>query len=240
MPALDPIQQIPNELRESVRRYADLLRELGGANAQALVLYGAIAAGSFNATRHTVRSVLVVGQVDLAMLRRLAEHGKKLGGKYISAPLIMTPAYIDGSRDTFPLEFIEIQQNHLVVFGSDPFGALQFDDRNIRLQCERELKVLMLQLRQGLLVAGGRARELAAFGSDAAEGLLRVLRGMLWLKGRRESQPGEAVLREIETLVSRRLMGVRQALNADVEHSIESFQSLYADVEALGTVVDAW
>jgi hypothetical protein len=231
---------IADPMREHVRHFVQLLREMGRENAQALVLYGAIAAGRFDATRHTVRSVLVVGQVDLHMLRRIAEHGPTLGGRHISAPLVMTPAYIAGSRDTFPLELLEIQQNHVTVFGEDHFAELAFDEKDVRLQCERELKVLMLRLRQALLVAAGRDKELTAFGEDAAEGLLRVLRGMLWLKGRREAQPAAAVLSEIETLTTRRLIGVRTALDANAAHGWETFQALYSDVDALGAIVDGW
>ena len=121
---LDPIitsMQVP------IRRYAERLRELGGTNVLSLLVFGSIAAGTFDPGHHTARSVLVLQMVDLEMLRQLAKEGAKLGKASIAAPLIMTPEYIEASVDVFPLEFLEIQQCHFCVFGPDHFDGLSFN-----------------------------------------------------------------------------------------------------------------
>jgi len=128
------LDRVAEARRQALREYCDLVRQLGGVNAQSLTLFGAVAAGSFDAARHTVRNVLVTGAIDLEFLRRLSEHGAKLGKQRIAAPLIMTPTYIAGSLDTFPLELMEIHQNHVTVFGDDPFTNLTFADGHVRLQ----------------------------------------------------------------------------------------------------------
>ena len=240
MTTLSSPEAIAEPMRPPIRSLADLVRKLAGNHAKSLTLFGAIAAGSFEATRHTVRSVLIVDAIDLSVLRRLAEHGAKLGKAHVAAPLIQTPKYIADSLDTFPLELIEIHQNHITVFGKDHFEDLSFDDGHVRLQCERELKVLLIGLRQGLLAAAGREKVLAELEVNMAENLLRTLRGMLWLKGRREAQPATEVLVEIENLVQRKLPGVRAAVDREAAHDWSQFESLYRDVEALGETVNAW
>jgi hypothetical protein len=233
------VEQVAAPLREPVRQYADLVREIAEAKAKALTLFGAIAAGTFDPGRHTIRSVLVLEAVDLSILRRLAEHGAKLGKARISAPLIMTPDYIRASLDTFPLEMLDIQQQHLTVFGEDFFEHLVFDDADLRLQCERELKVILIGLRQGLLAAVGREKVIGALEMDAAEGLVRTLRGFLWLKGVKEPKPAPKAVSEVEKIIDRKLPGVQTALDFDAEHGWAQFESLYRDVEALGEVVNA-
>ncbi len=240
MPTAQAIDALPEALRQPVRQFADLLRSLAGDNAQSLTLYGAIAAGAFDASRHSVRSVLVVETVDLHMLRRLADHGVKLGKANIAAPLIMTPKYIAESLDTFPLELIEIHQYHLTLFGSDPFDELTLADENVRLQCERELKVMALGLRQGLLAAAGREKVFVELQVGMGENLMRVLRGMLWLKDRPEAQPAGAVISEAENLIKRKLPGVRAAVAGDAPHGWDQFEALYHDIQALLETVDAW
>jgi hypothetical protein len=227
-------------MRPALGQFATLVRSLAGKGARSLTLFGAIARGSFDPTRQTARSVLVADAVDLAFLRRLADHGAKLGKQSIAAPLVMTEAYIKTSCDTFPLEFIEIQQNHLVVFGDDFFADLEFKESDVRHQCERDLKMLAMSLRQGLLAAAGREKVLADLETSVGEGLLRTLRGMLWIRDRREAQAAVAVLDEIENLTSRKLPGIRGAINPTAVHGWSEFSALYADVEALGGVVDAW
>jgi hypothetical protein len=235
-----PVASLAERMREPITAYADLLRQTCGENAQSLTLYGTIAAGTFDADRHTACSVLIVERVDLSELQAIARHGSKFGGDRIAAPLIMTPAYVTESCDTFPLELVEIQQNHHVLFGDDYFAKLTFTDADVRRQCERELKVLAMGLRQGLLAAMGHAKLLGEIEASTAESLLRVLRGMLWLKGERESQPGSAVVESIARLLNREFPGIASAVARDGQHDQAQFERLYADVEALGEIVDAW
>jgi hypothetical protein len=227
-------------MREPVREFADLVRHVGGQNADSLSLFGALAGGTFDPERHTVRSVLVLGRIDLDLLRRLAEEGERLGKSGFAAPLIMTPDYIAASLDTFPLELIEIHQCHVNVFGADRFDDLNFEDRHVRLQCERELKSILISLRQGLLAAAGREDVLEAVEVDVAEKLIRTFRGMLWLKGTKDAHAAPAVIDQISAAIDRRLEGVRAALDPHARHGWAEFQQLYHDVAAVGDIVDAW
>ena len=227
-------------MRHPIEQYAGLVCETVGQSVRELTFFGAIAAGAFDASRHTARNVLVVDGIDLRSLKRLAVHGPSLGKSGIAAPLVMTPLYIEASRDTFPLEFIEIQQMCLTVLGEAHFAGLVFDDADVRLQCERELKALLIGLRQGLLASAGEDRFVSALGQDMAETLLRTLRGMLWLKGVREAKNAVGVLEEIERMTGRRLDGVRVVLDPAAEQGWAEFESFYRDVEQLGDVVDAW
>ncbi len=234
------LDRVIEPIRGPLRQYAGLVRELAGSNAKALTLFGAVVADAFDPKRHTARSVLVVDRVDLAMLRRLSEHGAKLGKANIAAPLVMTPEYVKASLDTFPLEMIEIKQQHLVLFGDDHFQDLAFQDVHVRLQCERELKVILIGLRQGLLAAAGREKFISALDAQVGDTLVRTLRGLLWLKNRRTGKPATEVVDEVEKIVERKLSGLRTALDPAAQHGWDEFERLYQDVEALGEAVNAW
>jgi len=233
-------ESIIEPMRRPLREYAELIEQLAGANAKALTFFGAIVTNAFDTQRHTARSVLVVERVDLSVLRRLAEHGTRLGKASIAAPLIMTPEYIKTSLDTFPLEFIEIKQRHLTVSGDDYFDGLTFEDAHVRLQCERELKSVLIALRQGLLAAAGREKFINALEVDVGERLMRTLRGLLWLKGQTEAKPAPNVLAEVEKIADRKLPGIRAAIHPAAHRGSEEFESLYRDVEALGEIANAW
>lgn len=234
------LERVATTMRVALRDFAQLVRELVGDNAKAMTLFGAVTTESFDPNRQTARSVLVVGNVDLAVLRSLAEHGAKLGKASIAAPLVMTPDYIADSLDTFPLELIEIMQKHVTIFGDDHFVDLSFEDAHVRLQCERELKVILIGLRQGLLAAAGREKFIGALEMDIGEGLSRTLRGLLWLKGKKDAMPATDAVTEVEKIADRKLSGVRIAMDPAAEHGWAAFEKLYNDVEALGSLVDAW
>lgn len=232
--------RIAESMRRPIQDYSDLIKQHAGNRAQSLTLFGAIISDSFDPSRHTARSVLVLDAVDLALLRKIALQGAKLGKARISAPLVMTPKYIKSSLDTFPVELIEISQHHLTLFGEDCFADLSFDNSHIRLQCERELKTILIGLRQGLLAAAGREKFISAVETDIGEALMRTLRGMLWLKGIKEAKPAAEVLSEVEKIADRKLSGVRNALDTSAHHGWEEFERLYRDVEALGEIANGW
>jgi hypothetical protein len=233
------ISGIPEGMQKPIEGYIDMIREMSGLDALSLTFFGAIAAGTFDPKRHVVQNVLVLSKVDLEGLRRLAEQGGALGKQRISAPLIMTPPYIQASLDSFPLELLEIHQRHVTALGEDYFRDLSFDAVHLRLQCEREIKSVLIGMRQGLLVSVGKEKVIGAIEVDVAGRLLRIFRGILWLKGRKEGIPAEEAVSEVEGLLGRSLPGVRASLEPGGRHGWEAFRSLYEEVEAADGYVES-
>jgi hypothetical protein len=234
------LEHLAETIREPLRRFAARIRELGKENAIGWALFGAVVAEKFDKSRHAVHSVLMLQSVDLDLLKELSAEGAGYGRAGLAAPLVMTPPFLEASRGTFPLELIEIHQHHLIVFGNDYFSDLKFEDRNVRLQCERELEVLEMGLRQGLLAAKGQKERLALLQQDWIHNLVRAMRGLLWLKGQKAGLPAERVLAEVARIAELPLKGIHHVLIAGDPPGWEAFKHLYADVEALGNAVDGW
>jgi len=239
-PNTDALERLHETMRVPVRQFADYVAQLCGPNLVGLTFYGPILGAEFDAKRTPGRSVLVLDRDELEQVRRLAREGRRFGRTGLAAPLIMTPAYIQASRDTFPLELIEIQQQHATVLGKDVFEELTFEPAHVRLQCERECKTILIGMRQGLLATAGKDTLLGEVASEAAAALLRVLRGLLWLKGQRETCPPQEMLTRVEAMVERPLAGARPILAGNLGRDWASFRQLYEDVRHLGEVVDAW
>ncbi len=234
------IDQLPKDMQQPVKTFVSRVQELAGANCLAVTAFGAIATPAFDPGKHLARSVVVLGAIDLPMLRELAKDGVKLGKAKIAAPLIMTPAYITGSLDAFPLEFLEIQQCHLCLVGPDYFSDLSFEVNHVRLQCEREFKSILIAMRQGLLAAAGREKLFGAMESDIAERLMRTLRGLLWLHGQKEFVPAIEVVGRIERETDRSLPAIRGAFQDLRQHGWEDFVKLYEEIDGLKTLADKW
>ncbi len=236
----DVLQRVHSAMREPIRDFIQLVRELMTDDAKAVNLFSDVVSADFNPKVQIARSVLVVDRVELPMLRRLAGYAARFGKASIAAPLIMTPKYIGASLDSFPLEIMEIVQQNVTVFGKDYFGGLTLEDAHVRLQCEREMKRALIGLRQGLLATAGREKHVASLEREAVEPLLRTLRGLLWLRGLQQLVPANRVVAETERIADRRLPGLGFALSPNRGHRWQDFDALYADVEALMEIVDAW
>ncbi|MEC4672784.1 MAG: hypothetical protein VST68_01220 [Nitrospirota bacterium] len=234
------LDRVIDSMKGPIRKYGERVQELAGAKALAVTLFGAIAAGTFDSSRHTVRSVLVFQDVDLELLRQFAKEGTKLGKARIAAPLVMTPEYIKSSVDSFPLEFIEFQQCHLCLFGPDYFSDLVFEPTHVRLQSEREVKTILIGMRQALLAAAGKEKLFGDIEADVAERLIRILRGLLWLHEQNEALPAEEVVTQVEREVKRGFPGLRSVLHKEGPHQWDQFKGLYEDVDALRNIIETW
>jgi hypothetical protein len=234
------VSSITEAYQTPLTRFARNLRELAGDNLLGLSAFGGCVTGDAFYAQAPARSVAVLDHVDLEMLDRLASEGAHFGQRGVSAPLIMTPDYIRDSCDTFPLELLEIQQLHALVWGQDHFADLTFDHRDLRLQCERELKSELIQLRQGLLSVAGRHKALYDLCLACSERSIRVLRGVLHLT---DDQPPPRLIHEIVARAAQAtgvcLDALKNMLAGDAHSSLTAFACFYGEVEALARHVDA-
>lgn len=234
----DALNHVPPAMQAPLRSYAERVEQLTADNLAGLTIFGEVLRSEFDASNAAAASVLVLQRNDLTSLRRLAEHGPTLGRRRIAAPLVMTPVYIAASRDTFPLELLEIHQRHATLCGHDYFAELPLQSEHVRLQCEREFKRILIQLRQALLAAAGREAVLGEAVVAAGPHVLRTLRGLLWLKGAKDWQPDDALVADGEKLAGRPLGGLRGAIHAPGQHGWADFTALYEDAEKLAAVAD--
>jgi hypothetical protein len=229
---------LPAALQAPAEHFARRIAELLGDAVRGLAIYGAAVAGPFHPEHDAVRSVLVLARADLELIRKLAQAGSGERRGRFAPPLVLTPRAIDSSRDTFPLELLEIQQWHVNLLGDEFFSALEFAAHDMRLQCEREIKVLEIAMHQGLLASRGHEEHLSLLSADLSDSLLRVLRGLVWLAGERQPQPRFHVIERVEKLIARPLPGVCAALDRSDLAGWHKFQRLYDDLQALGRFAD--
>jgi hypothetical protein len=225
---------IPSSRQPAVDRYAAVVRRVVGDRALALALVGPGLADA--RSRHHLDSVLVLAQDDLALLRELGRAGKGLSRDLIAPPLVLTAEAIQRSRDTFPLELLEMAETQVPVFGGDPFAGVVLAPEHVRLQCERELKSVAVAIRQRVLVAAGDTASLRPH--ELADTVVRVLRGLLCLKKAAPARHGSEVIDSAERALGRTLPAVRGAWSGSV--GWDAYAALYAEIAALGALVDGW
>ncbi len=231
------VSSLPQLVQAPVRNLAQLLLDQASDNLQVLAVFGAALTDDFDPKRMPVRSVAVLEKMDLALLNQLRSHGPRLGRQRLQAPLFMTERYIDQSRDSFPVELLEIQRLHAMVLGQDCFESLEFSRPDVRLQCERELKTNLITLRQGLLSAY-KDTLIAPLLSAAMEQILRVLRAVLWLKELDSPPNAAAVVLAIEGLLDWKLPGLKNCLSVPAKASFKQFEQVYRDIESLSKYVN--
>ena len=110
---------------------------------------------------------------------------------------------------------------------------LVFDKDHLRLQCEKELKGKLLQLRQVFLESGGKKRNLTFIIGRSLTAFISIFRALLYLKDK--AVPGE--LRNIISLVSQEF-GVDEQTFVDLLQIKEGTEKLSS--EALSSLFESY
>lgn len=226
------------ERRDETTELAGLISSLAGPGLLGLTVFGSCVSSDYDGAAGRLTSVAVLDKINLDQLAELAEHGQRLARLDIAAPLVMTPASIDRSRDTFALELVELVQFRATVLGHDYFENISIENEHLRLQIERSFKQMLIDLRQGVLYSVGREGLLSEVVESIGERLLRTLRGLLWLRGGREPMSRTHVIAAAARLTGRELPGVREAAADKMIHDWNEFKSLYGDLERLAAFSD--
>lgn len=192
-----------------------------------------------------VNTLVVLKKMDLGFLELLAPLGKKYGKRRVAAPLIMTPEYILSSLDVFPIEFLNFKLIHAAVFGEDLLQDLPIDRVDLRHQCERELKVKLIWIRQSYLSAQGDRKLLTNGFVNSITSYIPLFRGIIFLFGKtpplKQQDVMEALAAEsgVNTDVFAKVLREKhQKVKLSMNELNTMFEDYYAATEKLGKIVD--
>jgi hypothetical protein len=216
-----------------------------GDNLHSVFITGSALTTDYDPKHSDINSVLVLNRMDLNLLEWLAPLGKKFGKKRIAAPLIMTPDYVKKSLDVFPIEFLSIKLLHHCHQGEDIFNNLVIEKPDLRRQCERELKIRLIGLRQHFLQAAGDAGILTGEFIKSFSGYMPLFRGIISLMGGDPPILYSEVLGALEKSAGVNVDVFRQVLKQKKERGrfsisqlTDIFKGYYGVVQKLGDMVD--
>ena len=215
---------VQNKLLE---KFVDKLRRVYAGGLVSVILYGSAASGEF-ADKHSNINILIVladtGLANIAKSSTLFSLGRF---KQIT-PVFFTEEYIRTSTDVFPIEFLDMKENYRVLYGKDLLKDLPIDTRNLRFQCEQELKSKLINIKSRYLMTRNRP-ELERLLFRSLTSTVHIFRNILRLKGR------EAPYRKAEILsrVERELSVDTTVLNEILYAKTKNMKLTYSDIDGL-------
>ena len=186
--------KIPDKLKNSLKDFVQSLKGIYPQDLISLVLYGSAASGEF-VDRHSNLNVLAV--LTNTDLENLSKASLIINKFRIINPLFLSENYISSSTDIFPIEFLDMQENYFVLYGKDILKDIHIDTRNLRFQCEQELKAKLINLKQGYLRIRKDKFALRNLLSKSFTSILHILRNVLRLKGKKPPYRKQDILKEL-------------------------------------------
>jgi len=226
------------KLKDLVTRCRDLL----GNNLDSIILYGSAATGEYVEKYSDLNIVLILGTINRIELTKIAPFVERWCQDGNPPPLLMTRNEIQTSKDVFPMEFLDIRDRHEILYGEDPFRGLVVDLRNLRHQCEHELRGKIIRLREQFLLSqrsDARLRELLVHSLST---FVALFRGTMRLLVDDVPMAQRDVIRRISEVVGLDLGVLEKILDlkgGGLEIKGDDLRVLYGDyLEVVGKVAE--
>lgn len=182
--------------------FAHELERIYGEELQAVVLYGSAAGSDFSRKFSDYNLFCVLREVTPATLSRSNRVVQKWIRKGNPAPHFFEPTHIERSLDVFPIEFLDMLDRHEVILGRDPLEKIVVEPKNLRHQCESELKGKLIHLRAFYAGNCHKPKRIAQMMVDSFPTFLTAMRAVLRLIGEKPPQDSRAVVELLSTRLS--------------------------------------
>jgi len=178
-----------SEILAATREWLEPVRSALGGEFLSAYLTGSVLTQSFDPKHSRINLLVVARSLELEVLERLHQAIPPSKKAPHFDPLFLSRIQIEKSLDSFPIEWVEIQERHLRIEGDDVFEGLVVPQTYLRLQCEHELRGKFIQLRQAYVLSSRGAEELTRLLQSNASSFATLFRTLLRLRG--ETPPAD-------------------------------------------------
>ncbi|MDZ7372595.1 MAG: nucleotidyltransferase domain-containing protein [candidate division KSB1 bacterium] len=173
----------PRSPEQVVGPFVEQMQGVFGPDLLSIALYGSAARGEYRPGRSDINFFVILSSEPDERLGPLLSFLPRWRKWKVRIPRIVSWDYVQGSLDSFPVEFLSLKLFHRTVYGQDLLGDLSIDKGHLRLQCERELKGKLLHLREGYLLAQRDRSRMERLVAVSLPAFATVFEALLYLKG---------------------------------------------------------
>ncbi len=192
---------MPERTQDILRSYLrDVTKRLGD-DVSAIILYGSLAGGDFLEGRSNINLLMVFDTITLDIMKQCSTLSRRWAKERFVTPLLFTRNELQHFLETFPLEFFDIRDHHLMLAGRDPFPELHLTGGNLFNECEREIRGNLLRVRQQFVESNGNSEGIHALLPISLTTLIPCLRGLYRLLGQATTGTPDAILDRMSSVL---------------------------------------
>lgn len=231
---------LPPRIRKDLVLFCGQLQALYGQDLVNLTVFGSAAGGTYREKTSDLNLLVVYSDLNIADLTIVAKLARIWLRRRRFAPRFLSRRNLADAAVLFPLDTLDMQDRHVVLFGEDLVGSLAIDRRALAWQVSTELKAMRLRVKQQFWRTTGHPARMAALVAQRYAALLVLARGILIL----ENLPAGKTPGETQEALARRfafrpglLEGLAQIQAGEArprrQAAIQSFTDLMDVIRAL-------
>ena len=184
MKELKNLDRLDAQARKVVEPYLNELLKIHQDNIISIFICGSAAGGEYVHRVSSVNLFVILKKLEFEDLRKSLKTISRGINKKITAPLFLTRKHIETSTDVFPIEFLEMKESHVLLYGEDLLTPLEINPTNIRLFCEEQIKGKLIRIRQAYLEIGLKRKGIEALLKESLSSLTPVFRNLIRSRGK--------------------------------------------------------
>ena len=114
---------------------------------------------------------------------------------------MLTRQELDSSLDAYPVEFLAVRESGVVVCGEFDLASLAIVRDDLRLQCERDLRGLLIHARMATIRLGQDEKQLGRLMAAGSVRLATIARAAAFLLGEAPGGPAQELLERLSAAV---------------------------------------
>lgn len=173
----------PAVAESSAAFFKAMLSSPAASSVSSIHIVGSAATDYFRPGLSDINSIVALNRTDHDFVKHVAALGKTFAKKSVSAPILICTSDLTSSADTFPIEFLNYKLMHTTILGEDIFDKADIDRHHLRLQCEREIRLLHLNLYRQYIANFGKSKHIAGIITFALKNSIPLFRAIISLMG---------------------------------------------------------
>ena len=190
-------EKLPEVVQKKFIPYLSAMRKIHPDTLVSVFIYGSAAGENYISKVSDINSVFVFSSLDFTTFRNSLKIISSGIFKKITAPLFLTKHYIKSSLDVFPIEFLDMKENHVLLYGEDILSNLEIKGDHIRLFCEQQIKGKLIRIRQAYLEVGLKKKGVELLLKESLNSLIPVFRNLIRLKAKQPPTNKEAIIQQL-------------------------------------------
>lgn len=164
---------------KSLEKFIDELKENFGDNLVSVIAFGSQA--NVDDAKNNLNLMVVTNTLSAENLYAISKPVQKWVKAKNPLPVVMNIEEWYSSFDVYSIEYADIRSNYRLLYGQDLVQNIKIDKYYLRLQCESELKNLLLKYKNNFMLNIKHDRDMKFLLAQVIKSLLVIFRSVLRL-----------------------------------------------------------
>lgn len=160
---------------------SELKKTFDADKLKSVILYGSCAVENCSKDFRNINLIVIIKSLTAQDLKLANKCSKDFANKGKILPLFIDYDEWLNSSDVYAIEYADIKDRYKILYGENLVDNLRIENKDLRLQCERETKNLLIRLRQVYLGNAQNKKVIRTLIQDSMKSFLVIFRSILRL-----------------------------------------------------------